>query len=81
MNEYQDAGAAGSIVFFIAAVKSRIPDRFRKWIPCIAVALGMVYGSLIRSGGGLLPSLTAGAYSGLAAVGTQDGAKVTLRKK
>lgn len=79
--EYQDAGAAGTIVTLLATIKPYIPDKFRKWIPTMAVGLGVVYGAFIRQSGGLVPSLISGAYSGLAAVGTQDGAKVTMRKK
>lgn len=80
-HEYQDAGATGAILLLVQALKLKLPDKYKKWLPLVVLVLGAGYGVFVRPSGAIMPSIVAGIQAGFAAIGQQDGSKVTLRAK
>jgi hypothetical protein len=77
----QDGVAVPTIVGLLNWLKLALPDTAKKWLPLVAIGLGVGYAFAYKSG---LPTgawITTGFTLGLAAAGVYDGARALLRKK
>lgn len=81
-----DAGAAGVIIGWVQVVKGIIPESWSKWLPLVAIALGVVYTLVVNPsleqpiaaqiGKGIMIGFTAaGAFTGIKRLANKTGRK------
>jgi hypothetical protein len=81
MNEVQDVGAIGVILGWVQVIRGVVPDSWRRALPLFALALGLIYSLVFRTGATLGQRLAAGITLGFAAAGTFSGAKKLMERK
>lgn len=76
----QDGVAVPAVVGLVNRIKARLPDDQKKWLPLVALLLGIAYAFLYSAGKSVQETLAKGMTIGLAASGAFDGVRALFRK-